>query len=333
MYQKFLDALKEYSDRDLYIILHHNADPDAICAAEALGKLFVSQFPSQTYTILSDDINVSATRIQQEMKIAVENNLPTVDQDTSVVITVDTANLSQLGKFADWYEARKPSLFVIDHHDTSELAESSIASIVETEAASTCVMIAKLYQAAKLSPSPEIATLLISGHLYDSRRFLYGSSAEVFDIMSQLIRWGGDFELANNLLQNEMSQGEKIARFKAAQRIKYKIINGTIVVTSRVGAFEASAARSFIGIGADVTFVLAKKENELRGSARSLNAANVNVGDILSKLSEEYNGTGGGHAAAAGFNISPCPSTQEQKSILQRFVDLVEEYLNQGTNS
>ena len=84
-------------------------------------------------------------------------------------------------------------------------------------------------------------------------------------------------------------------------------------------------------MGADITLVIAPKETELRGSARC--NLEINIGEIMAQTANKFGGTGGGHAAAAGFNIHPVPPNKVQKEILVEFVRLVEIALsNPGTN-
>ena len=321
--------MREIEPTLFHILLHHNADPDAICAAAVYRYFFRSINQQHDAYLYSDDINTTATRIMETFDIQVLQGLPVLDPDRkNVILTVDTANLSQLGKFAEWVDQQDLDLLVVDHHETSELGDIAVASIVITDTASTCVIADRTLQYAGITPTSEIATLIMSGHLYDSRRLLYGSTTEVFHRFGDLIALGGNYDLANEMLQTDMDYGEIIARLKASQRLYYSKIDDVIVVTSRIGAFEASVARSFIGLGADITFVLAAKSNEIRGSARA-DARLINIGEVMSQLAEEFGGTGGGHAAAAGLNISPPLPKKQQNALLRRFVEIVDETLKQ----
>ncbi|MHA2501360.1 MAG: DHH family phosphoesterase [Candidatus Kariarchaeaceae archaeon] len=330
LYKAFIDYLQSLPPTQFVILLHHNADPDAICAAEVYGQMFLRMNKKHSYKIYSDDVNQTATRIMKEFNISVLETEIEFNGGSTCFVTVDTANVSQLGKYAPMVSDRDIGLLVIDHHDTSELADEADASIVDTSSSSTCVLADKTLQAADITPNARMATLILSGHMYDSRRMLYGTTSEIMKRFGELIDLGGDFEKANELLQATMSIGERIARFKASQRLKYHVFNDFLVVTSKVGAFEASVARSYIGMGADIALVLAPKGKELRGSARC--NLNINIGEVMSELATEFGGTGGGHAAAAGFNISPVPSNDIQKQIQSRFINLVKTRLSQETS-
>ncbi len=53
------------------------------------------------------------------------------------------------------------------------------------------------------------------------------------------------------------------------------------------------------------------------------------MGEILSELAQEFGGSGGGHSAAAGLNISPALPKNKQKQLLSRFVSMVNTILTQ----
>ncbi|OLS24462.1 MAG: manganese-dependent inorganic pyrophosphatase [Candidatus Heimdallarchaeota archaeon LC_2] len=343
MFSEFVKYIKSFeSDSLIYILLHHNADPDALCAGEALKELILQNNKEIIVKLFGDGINFSAKRILSGLNIKVINNYP---EDTpNCIITVDTANLSQLGKYQNLLKLTNVTKIIIDHHDENELLKIADITVHSQDLGSTCLLIAQLYEEMHLIPSSKVSTMLICGHLYDSRRFIYGATVETFRLMSNLIRHNGNYDQANEYLQNEMSLGEKIARLKSSRRLNYKLVDKTIIVTSKVSAFESSSARSLIGLGGDVVFVIAKKPNEIRGSARTKLHDILNMGEILSQLAEEFNAelnqheekfqcSGGGHKNAAGLNIRPEISNNQQKRLMERFIEISESIINSKTQS
>ncbi|MDH5401261.1 MAG: DHH family phosphoesterase [Candidatus Heimdallarchaeota archaeon] len=327
MFQYYIDYLSKNNGIHIAILLHHNADPDAICSAIALSAFNNSLGKNITTSIYSDGINLVSKRILTSFNVNInQDNI--LDENTfGLIVTVDTANLSQLGKYVDWVEKSKLPVIMIDHHDTNH-ADPQL-NMVDINSSSTCYIIAKLFLYQNLPIPADISTILMCGHISDSRRFLYASNAEVFDLTSKLIGFGGDFNLANELLQNRMSISERIARIKSAKRLTYKILKSDILlVCSYIGAFESSSARNFLSMGSDIVLVLAQKDNELRGSARVNSYVDINIGDVMAELAEEYEGTGGGHAAAAGLNISKKFSKKDQNVLIEKFISKVEKKLS-----
>lgn len=335
MFHEYHELILATEHTRLLIFLHHSADPDALCAAIALGEMS-KQIRKVNYLIYSDKLNHSTKRILKDWNLEIEKEIPVVHVQNDFVVTVDIANFSQLGKFQSLVENFEGSRISIDHHHTNKLDKIVDLYIGDENAGSTCMLITKAYYELKLIPSPMVSTLLISGHVYDSRRFLHGTTKETFEMMIFLMQNGGNFIQANEYLQNKMSLSERIARIKAGKRNIYKILDKEfLIVISSIAAFESSVARSLIGTGANIVFVVAKKKDELRGSGRISGVDGLSVGDILTQLASEFSddtyiATGGGHNAAAGLNIVPCPSNNIIKKLQDRFIELVEEYYDKN---
>ncbi|MCG7853196.1 MAG: DHHA1 domain-containing protein, partial [Methanosarcinaceae archaeon] len=78
------------------------------------------------------------------------------------------------------------------------------------------------------------------------------------------------------------------------------------IVTSHVSSFGGSASSMFINIGADVALVASFRDGSMRVSGRAKRDAvnaGVNLGQIMENISKPYQGTGGGHAGAAGIDV------------------------------
>lgn len=338
MYSRFRSYIESLKDKAVvYIFLHQNADPDALCSAVGIKDLILYIRSEITINLFVDSLNVSSKRIAKSLEINISYNLPQTRAD--LIITVDTANFSQFNKFESFVKSSTGPKIVIDHHKKSELADFADLTIHDTELGSTCLIIAKLYESITIKPSPRVSTVLICGHLYDSRRFIHGTTSAVFRLIANLIDYGGNYTEANQYLQNDMTLGEKIARIKASKRINYRIINKLLIAVTKVSAFEASAARSLIGMGCDTILVLANKGNEIRGSGRTSLQNKLHMGEVLSQLTKEFEikmndaenkfvFSSGGHRNAAGLNIKPPLSNKQQDKFMNRFLDIVEKLLS-----
>lgn len=338
MYNKFRPFIESLKDNAIvYIFLHQNADPDALCSAVGIKELILYIRNEITINLFVDSLNVSSKRIANSLEVGLLYDVPKTHPD--LIITVDTANFSQFNKFEYYVKSSTVPKIVIDHHKKSELADFANLIIHDTELGSTCLIVAKLYEAITITPSPRVSTILICGHLYDSRRFIHGTTSEVFRLIANLIDYGGNYSEANQYLQNDMTLGEKIARIKASKRINYRTINKLLIASTKVSAFEASAARSLIGMGCDAILVLANKGNEIRGSGRTSLKNKIHMGEVLSQLTREFETvmgdsekkfvfSSGGHRNAAGLNIKPPLSNNQQDKFMNRFLDIVEKLLS-----
>jgi len=72
-----------------------------------------------------------------------------------------------------------------------------------------------------------------------------------------------------SLLSLPMAPSERIARLKASRRLRLVKINDWLVAFSSVSAYQASAARAFISVGAHVAVVAGEKGERLQVSLRA----------------------------------------------------------------
>ena len=94
---------------------------------------------------------------------------------------------------------------------------------------------------------------------------------------------------------------------KACRRAKLVKIGDWMIALSHVSAFEASAARALVDLGAHASAVAGKRDEAVEISFRCTREFTKETGihlgkDIAKPLGEQLHGMGGGHAAAAGAN-------------------------------
>ncbi len=291
----------------IIILCHQNADPDAIGSAYALSYLLKKNFPHIENVIVSESLNKLSKRIVDKFKFKILDDI--VLKKTDILIMVDTNNLDQLGKIGK--EIKKldnPTIVSIDHHlihpQTTEIAK---LCIIDDNRSSTSEIIFLMYKGCNIVIPRSVAFLLLAGITYDSRHFLI-ANLDTFRIAALLLETGIDYDEILEILRLPMDSSESIARLKAAQRLKIYKIEGWIVVTSHVGAFEASAARSILNLGADISIVLSEdaKKNIVRISARAkpsvCKATKLHLGKVMEKIGTIIDGVGGGHQTAAACN-------------------------------
>jgi nanoRNase/pAp phosphatase (c-di-AMP/oligoRNAs hydrolase) len=126
-----------------------------------------------------------------------------------------------------------------------------------------------------------------------------------------------------------MDSSERVARLKASKRIKLIRVNDWLLAFSNVSAYQASAARALISVGAHVAVVAGQKEEKLQISLRATQdfheKTRVHLGrDIAKPLGEYLHGMGGGHAVSAGVN-----GEGEVEASLKRCARLLREKITQ----
>jgi nanoRNase/pAp phosphatase (c-di-AMP/oligoRNAs hydrolase) len=168
---------------------------------------------------------------------------------------------------------------------------------------------------------------LFLGIAFDTRHFVLANSNTLKNI-AEIIDLGIKAQETLPLLSLPMDFSERVARLKASRRVRLFSVKGRIVALSHVSAYQASAARALIDLGADVAAVAGQKNESIEVSLRATREfnteTNVHLGkDIAKPLGEYIHGMGGGHATAAGAN-----GTGEIEPVLKRCLLLLKEKLS-----
>jgi phosphoesterase RecJ-like protein len=294
------------SSKKIAIIYHHNADPDALGSAYALQRLLKRLNPKvESHLISPEGISGVSKRVVEIIGVEFDRG-EEFDQNDAIFL-VDTNTIQQLDDWKERVDHSNKPVVVIDHHarHPETLKIASLMFIDET-ATSTCEVLFRLYQTLRVKIDRKCARALLIGLTYDSAHFTI-ATPKTFDTAASLIRLGADLEQAVSTLTYPMSDSERMARLKAAQRIEVKKIGKWIIGTTKISSHQASAARALIGLGAHVAMAAGEKEGKLRISIRSQRHFNKETGihlgrDVAKPLGEAIDGMGGGHESAAGIN-------------------------------
>ncbi len=300
---KILDETKA---SHVLLLCHHNSDPDAICSAYAFQGLIRTLRPNVPVEIgTGRGISRLSKQILKHIPITVNLNPSTEEAD--VIVLLDTNTIQQLGAVAEKVKTTSAPLIVVDHHAVHPETEH-IARLVITqeEAASTCEIVYNFYKEVNTKPDLNAAKALFLGIAFDTRHFLLANSS-TFQTVVELGDLGVNSQETLAILSLPMDLSERVARIKACQRAKLLKIGDWIIALSHVSAYQASAARALVDLGAHLAVVAGQKNGDIEISMRSTREFNketsIHLGrDIAKPLGESLLGMGGGHATAAGVN-------------------------------
>ena len=300
-------TLLENLDAKLVVLLcHHNADPDALCSAYAFAGLLKQTRPRTDVEIgAAQGVSRLARHLLKFLPIDVKMN-PDVEKASAIVL-LDTNTIQQLDSMADKIRSTKAPVIVIDHHaahpETKQLAKICVTS---EESSSTCEIVYSLYREANRPLGANEAKALFLGIAFDTRHFVLANSATLKNIAA-LIDTGVNAQETLSLLSLPMDFSERVARLKACRRVRLFKVGEWIVALSHVSAYQASAARAMVELGAHVAVVAGQRNESLEISMRANlefhKKTGIHLGrDIAKPLGEYVKGMGGGHATAAGVN-------------------------------
>ncbi len=310
----------------ILILCHHNADPDAVCAAHAIKGLAKALNQSAVASII---LPAGASKISRQVMraLGIEAQEDASMERVNALFIVDTGTLRQLEEWEGRVLASNAPKVFIDHHNRNEgVARLATIYMVDEDATSTCEIVYRVYRQMGIVPSQNTARALLTGMAYDSKHFTIGS-AESFRAASELLDITGSIEEIVALLTSEMDQSERIARLTAAQRMRVHRVDGWLIAASILSSFQSSAARALLGMGADVAVVAGGEKGKLRASMRSttqfFETTKLHLGYIAQRLGDEFNGTGSGHPTAAGMN-----AVGDAEEFIMRATETIKEKLS-----
>jgi nanoRNase/pAp phosphatase (c-di-AMP/oligoRNAs hydrolase) len=323
---KELIAIIEAQQASFVLLLcHRNADADAICSAYGLQGLIKRFYPNTVVEIgCPAGINKPSKTLLENLPITV--NLKPNIESAEVIVLLDMNTAEQLDEAAEVIKKSPSPKIIIDHHAANaETMQLCKLCFIDDKAAANCELVYRLYEEADVKPTLNEAKALFVGIAFDTRHFALGSS-NTFQIIAKLVVTGIDAQDTLATFALPIDPSERMAKLKACKRAKIVKVGDWIVALSHVSAFQASAAKSLVDLGAHVSAVAGKKNGKIEISLRSTRDFNLQGGvhlgtDIAAPMGEYLGGVGGGHAMAAGVSgkgeigaaLKQCLKLLEQK--------------------
>lgn len=287
---EFFNRLLDY--RNILYLCHRNADPDAVSSAFALSEAI-----GGTVGLVDGCNRVAAVLIDRLNIEVVDKPNPA---DYGFVVVVDTSTKAQLN------DLELTRYCVIDHHTTTALTENS-EFFLHRNSTSTVEIVYNILKAMGAPINRRVGIGMLTGIVTDTGHFKH-ASADTFRTVSRIIEDSGvEYgEVLDLMAATPQDISMRIAILKAASRIELDRVQDMLIASSHVSSFGGSASSMLINIGADIAFVGTSKGESVRISARAKRdavSAGVNLGQLMEDVSNEYNGTGGGHSGAAGIDV------------------------------
>jgi len=303
---KITSIIDENGVRLAVLLCHHNADPDAVCAAFAFSKLLERLRPELRVEIAAAQ---GISRLSKSLLNSLPINLTTQPRihKAGLIVLLDTNTIQQLDEWSETVKTAKAPLVVVDHHASHpETERIATLCVADEDASSTCEIIYRFFKEAGIKLTDVEAKALFLGIAFDTRHFILAKSTTLKTV-ADLIDAGVKAEEALPLLSLPIDFSERIARLKACKRTTLMKMSRWLIALSRVSVYQASVARALIGLGAHMAAVAGQRGDTVQVSLRSsldfLKATGIHLGrDIAKPLGVYLNGMGGGHATSAGAN-------------------------------
>lgn len=307
------EIASELEKGDFLILLHGNADPDALASAFAIKSTFpeaVIGVPGgldRVSKVLSKTLGIEA--------------LEEVDPSDKRLLILDTSGPEQLNVSVDLGSA-----IVVDHHTRNAKWENARLYYCDDSKSSCSEIVFELLKTAGKKVDRSIGLALMFGMLTDSGYFKFARASTMATFAELMSVNNVQMDEVMGLVDLETDISERISQLKGAQRLKYWKAGRYIVAMSQGSAFEASVCKSLISLGADVAFVGSQRGDQFRISARATQAIvrkGVHLGRLLGDVGSETTNGGGGHPGAAGIT-----GVGDVEAILNMCVDNALKVLN-----
>lgn len=277
------------------ILPHANADIDAV--ASAVGVQSFLKKHGIASVLFFPSLSAPAAKILRDFAIDYATDL---DLDGKDVVVVDTSSSSMLP--VDIFPSRR--VVVLDHHDGGDLrgyvfATPSLSEIIADLLLMDGVRDRRAY------------TLLAAGIYSDTAGLIAADAHSLKTLGSILEHVDMDVGDIARIVSSRPNVSERIARLKAARKMKIHRFGDFVVVTSKSGAFEGSIAWFFILAGADVALVAGRDRIIARMSNDFIFRTGVDLTDLFSAVAKKIGASWGGHPGAAGMRVSDVDSALE----------------------
>ncbi len=312
-----INCCKENNNSCL-IVVHHNADPDAIGSAAALSS-FLRRHNISSKIVALDGISSQSKRMIEKFPINVETEKENVDPNNSVVVIIDTASSAQIPNARFLIEDKeKKKIFVLDHHEAGDLKEICFKCLIDSEAKATAVIIKELFDSYNHDLSKEEAVFITLGIIADTGFLRKASNRELLCICQIMGKFSISLQEMFSVLHIEKDYSEKIAILKGLKRMEVWSDGEIIICISEIGSFEASLANAMIKNGADISIAANVKKDCIRISCRCKEriSEKVDMLKILKVLEEILKGKSGGHRTAASFNGENPDKWEDAKKVI-----------------
>lgn len=298
--EKFKELLAYAKGKKIAVAGHMRPDGDCVSSQFALAHFLRRAGASEVVCVNKDPVPALYKEfVGEEIFVSAQE----FNDASYEIITVDCADYARIS--ADFH-LRFPQVFAcVDHHISNPLYAK--INILEAEASATAELLAGLAFDCGISLSKELASSLYMGIMMDTRQLTTSSaSLRTFEIVAGLVACGVDTAEAARLLYQRENFGrlKLLSEYLHSLTMHYdnKVCIGVLPlgIYDRTGSSKEETdglvdyARNIDSV--EIAVLIEMLPDGLKGSMRS-KYPKVKVNEIAAEFG------GGGHTAAAGFNL------------------------------
>ena len=320
MGSKFKCVQQIESAKKIAILVHQNADTDALASAIAMRRIIADNFDEKVAIDIFTDTTEFNKKDEDLIKNENINNRTQKKYDLSIIL--DISARQRLGIYDEIFRKSKESLN-IDHHITNNNFAKN--NIVISKCSSTCEIIYLLFiKSLGFECSQKTINVLYSGIITDTNNLTQNLGPRTFNVIDEFLgiskQNGIDLEkIREHYFKNNTKEFNQLLS-RALESLNYSD-NGKIAmmkITKQDFSETGTSQSDTLGIvdyainteGVEVGIIFIKQEdNTYYVSLRSKNAQ-INVGEITRAMGV------GGHSTVAAFQTKKEDNLTDIKSKL-----------------
>ena len=302
--REFIESL----DKGLYLIrgegvailTHAGGDPDSIGASYTLINILKRIYGVKKISFaIPSRPSTHSRALLNHLNLMIDD----IEGHEGYFIILDAGSPEQIEEY-QWIFSNPEKVIVIDHHTTSISSyPTKVKLYVSDKYQSVCEIIYDLAELLSYELSILEAEALFAGIYYDTVRLSVADKDSLRVVCRLAEKEVNPAEFLSKL-ETKMELSERIARLKAASRMKIYKIGELVIALTKVGSYQSSCARSLLSLGAHIAVAAGESDKGVEISMRAVNEIieknEIDLGkDLAEKLGREFKGHGGGHAAAA----------------------------------
>lgn len=306
IYKQILKKIKEYDE--IVIARHVGPDPDAVGSEIALREIIKYNFPNKK-------VYAVGTGVSRFKYLGTLDKIDESKLNNALLIILDVPTFERVDSA---YKPRYNYTIKIDHHPHDEVVCD--LELVDTKSSSVCQLITEFIYKTKLKITSEIASILFSGIVADSDRFLLSyTTPRTLELCAKLLN-DYNFELMplyNNLYERDINE-KKFEAFLINNMTITENGFGYLKITNediKKFGVDSSTASNMVN---DFNFIKEIKVWAFSSYDEKNEQYKINMrsrGIIINEVASEFNG--GGHKFACGARLK----TEEEVDSLFKALD------------
>lgn len=302
LHQNILSQIsKVIKERDDFLITTH-INPDGDCITSVLSVAYILKALGKRYEILMADPIPEKFHFLSNVKSILHLEKSNLSFEPKTAIVLDASNTERFGNVKHFVE-KCEMIINIDHHPSNSFFGQ--INLVDPEESSTVEIVYHLVKHMDVPISNELATLIYTGIMCDTGRFLFPNTTHrSMRICAEMIQCGASPEIIGDYLYFQKSFDTMKALGEALSTLELHFNGKVACVELDCRCYEREESLDTEGFvdylmminGTEVEFLMLQKEpGKIKVSLRSQKYVNVN--DVANVFG------GGGHARAAGCTI------------------------------